>query len=248
MSAKSAAVSTSSSSVSSDDALPVGVELGPAGDAVQVDGRRARTAGPAGRPSPTACTWPVSVVIVSSHWSSGTRGVGPADSTGKSSVRYCPGGRSGAERRRPENPRDTTIRPTTLLATRPTLQIVVGLRSPVQSRPAGRLGREDAGARPRPDRRSEQELELELVRDRHAALVPQRDRRLDPARRIDTVPVEGAEVQAETLVEVDRTHIVVGGRQPEPAATPAAGVGDAASQQRATYPLPSTVVDSDTTS
>jgi hypothetical protein len=30
--------------------------------------------------------------ISSDHSSSGVRGVGPADSTGKSGVRYCPGG------------------------------------------------------------------------------------------------------------------------------------------------------------
>jgi hypothetical protein len=34
-------------------------------------------------------------------------GVGPADSTGKSRVRYCPGGSSVPLRRRPANPGDT---------------------------------------------------------------------------------------------------------------------------------------------
>src|SRR5262249_10141838 len=48
--------------------------------------------------------------IVNSHCSSGTRGVGPADRTGKSLVRYCPGGSLmlGATRR-PTKPRDSTI-------------------------------------------------------------------------------------------------------------------------------------------
>src|SRR5215469_1434804 len=45
--------------------------------------------------------------IVNSHWSSGTWGVGPADKTGKSVVRYCPGGNfTSAARRRPEKPRE----------------------------------------------------------------------------------------------------------------------------------------------
>src|SRR5678815_295253 len=44
-------------------------------------------------------------VIVNSHWSSDTRGVGPADKTGKSVVRYCPGGSfTSASLRRPEKP------------------------------------------------------------------------------------------------------------------------------------------------
>src|ERR687887_864603 len=46
-------------------------------------------------------------VIENSHSSSGTSGVGPAESTGKPSVRYCPGGSStpggasGCRRRKP---------------------------------------------------------------------------------------------------------------------------------------------------
>src|SRR5215471_15347265 len=45
--------------------------------------------------------------IVNSHWSSGTCGVGPADKTGKSVVRYCPGGSfTSAALRRPEKPRE----------------------------------------------------------------------------------------------------------------------------------------------
>src|ERR1700750_3465330 len=48
---------------------------------------------------------PFSVVMVNFHRSSGILGVGPADSTGNPSVRYCPGGRSGREERRcPPNP------------------------------------------------------------------------------------------------------------------------------------------------
>jgi hypothetical protein len=53
------------------------------------------------------CTWPW---IVNVHSSSGVCGVGPADSTGKSDVTYCPGGTrdgSATGRRRPKKPRDT---------------------------------------------------------------------------------------------------------------------------------------------
>src|SRR5262245_16918943 len=45
--------------------------------------------------------------ITNSHWSSGMCGVGPADKTGKSVVRYCPGGSfASAALRRPEKPRE----------------------------------------------------------------------------------------------------------------------------------------------
>src|ERR1700757_4666903 len=45
--------------------------------------------------------------ILNSHWSSGTCGVGPADKTGKSVVRYCPGGSfTSPALRRPEKPRE----------------------------------------------------------------------------------------------------------------------------------------------
>src|SRR5215469_11974297 len=45
--------------------------------------------------------------IVNSHLSSATCGVGPADKTGKSVVRYCPGGSfTSAGVRRPEKPRE----------------------------------------------------------------------------------------------------------------------------------------------
>src|SRR5205085_6648471 len=53
------------------------------------------------------CTWPW---IVKLHSSSGVCGVGPADSTGKSSVTYWPGGTregSATGRRRPKKPRET---------------------------------------------------------------------------------------------------------------------------------------------
>src|SRR5437867_3469114 len=54
------------------------------------------------------CRSPVSLVTVNSHLSRSTRGVGPADSTGKSSTRYCPGGRLAVEGPRlPLNPGDT---------------------------------------------------------------------------------------------------------------------------------------------
>src|SRR4051794_35762181 len=52
------------------------------------------------------CSSPDSARTVNAHRSSGTWGVGPADSTGKSSVRYCPGGsRPSSSLRRPWNPR-----------------------------------------------------------------------------------------------------------------------------------------------
>src|SRR5262249_25440282 len=45
--------------------------------------------------------------ITNSQRSSDTRGVGPADKTGKSVVRYCPGGSfASAALRRPEKPRE----------------------------------------------------------------------------------------------------------------------------------------------
>src|SRR5215469_12592321 len=45
--------------------------------------------------------------IVNSHFSSGVCGVGPADRTGKSVVRYCPGGSfTSATARLPKKPRE----------------------------------------------------------------------------------------------------------------------------------------------
>src|SRR6266576_3221626 len=45
--------------------------------------------------------------MTNSHLSRGMRGVGPADKTGKSVVRYCPGGNlPSAALRRPEKPRE----------------------------------------------------------------------------------------------------------------------------------------------
>src|ERR1700751_4351108 len=45
--------------------------------------------------------------ITNSHWSSDTCGVGPADKTGTSVVRYCPGGSfTSAALRRPVKPRE----------------------------------------------------------------------------------------------------------------------------------------------
>src|SRR5215469_13128488 len=47
--------------------------------------------------------------IVNSHFSSGVCGVGPAERTGKSVVRYCPGGSfTSATVRLPEKPREMT--------------------------------------------------------------------------------------------------------------------------------------------
>src|SRR5262249_32200768 len=46
--------------------------------------------------------------IVNSHWSSGTRGVGPADKTAKSVVTYCPSRSfTSLALRRPQRPRET---------------------------------------------------------------------------------------------------------------------------------------------
>src|SRR5262245_12005361 len=50
---------------------------------------------------------PDSVVTPSCQLSNDTSGVGPAESTGKSSVRYWPGGSSTSWRPRPANPRVT---------------------------------------------------------------------------------------------------------------------------------------------
>src|SRR5436305_1163968 len=59
--------------------------------------------------------WPTAPPIAKLHSSVDVRGVGPADSTGKSLTTYCPGGtRDGSTsgRRRPWNPREIgTIRP-----------------------------------------------------------------------------------------------------------------------------------------
>src|ERR1700741_2630807 len=61
--------------------------------------------------------WPSVLRTVRSHTDSGVRGVGPAESTGKSRVSYWPGGRRAAAPsgwRRPRNPREmgliTTLR------------------------------------------------------------------------------------------------------------------------------------------
>src|SRR4029079_17725596 len=53
---------------------------------------------------------PATLVSVRSHLSSGLRGVGPAERTGKSRVSYWPGGRREAlslDGRRPRKPRET---------------------------------------------------------------------------------------------------------------------------------------------
>src|SRR6516162_289419 len=48
--------------------------------------------------------------ITNSHWSSGMCGVGPADKTGKSVVRYCPGGSFTLSAvLRPEKPREMML-------------------------------------------------------------------------------------------------------------------------------------------
>src|SRR3982751_3408229 len=54
--------------------------------------------------------------IVKVHSASAVCGVGPADSTGKSCVEYCPGGNRplSSPRPRPENPRETIPIPTSL--------------------------------------------------------------------------------------------------------------------------------------
>src|SRR5438309_8256237 len=50
--------------------------------------------------------------MLNDHLSSGVWGVGPAERTGKSVTRYCPGGRrfsTSAGRRRPRNPREIRL-------------------------------------------------------------------------------------------------------------------------------------------
>ncbi|GAA3022787.1 hypothetical protein GCM10017559_54930 [Streptosporangium longisporum] len=60
--------------------------------------------------------------------------MGPADRTGKSSVRYCPGGRSGlAARRRPKNPGET-------MPMTPTSCVTGSPDRPVRPVPGGRGG------------------------------------------------------------------------------------------------------------
>jgi hypothetical protein len=52
---------------------------------------------------------PLSSRMPNLHSDVSIRGEGPAESTGKSSVRYCPGGRFGSlSRRRPPKPREIT--------------------------------------------------------------------------------------------------------------------------------------------
>ena len=90
------------------DALPVGVELGPLGHAVDVD--RDLLGGQRGEllPAPASAARPTSPSIENVQASRCTRGVGPAERTGKSRVRYCPGGsREGStSARRPMKPRE----------------------------------------------------------------------------------------------------------------------------------------------
>src|SRR6202007_272245 len=63
--------------------------------------------------------------ITNSHLSRGTCGVGPADKTGKSVVRYCPGGSfTSAVLRRPEKPREIVP-----MRTLPTRQVTYPCRA-----------------------------------------------------------------------------------------------------------------------
>src|ERR1700740_2381772 len=69
--------------------------------------------------------------ITNSHFSSGTCGVGPADKTGKSVVRYCPGGSlTSVGVRRPEKPREMIpmcVPPYSANYLHQTLSLIVGL-------------------------------------------------------------------------------------------------------------------------
>jgi hypothetical protein len=87
--------------------LPGGAELGPVGDAVEVDGDLLAGQGAEAGPVPA----PLLVGFAGDTSSQSSRsmlGVGPADRTGKSSTRYWPGG-SSTLGRRPLNPRDTVL-------------------------------------------------------------------------------------------------------------------------------------------
>ena len=88
------------------DAFPDRVELRPLRDAVDV--ARDLLARQGLNSSQVQRTGSRAASDLNVHSSSGVCGVGPAESTGKSSVRYCPGGtRSGGPSwRRPRNPRE----------------------------------------------------------------------------------------------------------------------------------------------
>src|SRR6266516_2863142 len=98
------------------------------------------------------CRSPVSVVTVSSHSPRSMRGVGPADRTGKSSTRYCPGGSAAlGTLRLPLNPGDTVA-------------IVVLLACPPGRMLAHRSTRNTCHTTPRvppPTRASQPDLDLE---------------------------------------------------------------------------------------
>src|SRR5580704_3605740 len=80
--------------------------------------------------------------ITNSHFSSGTCGVGPADNTGKSVVRYCPGGSlTSVGVCRPEKPREMIpmcIPPYAAAHLHQRLRLVLGLAAICRLR--GRLG------------------------------------------------------------------------------------------------------------
>src|SRR5580692_4505916 len=80
--------------------------------------------------------------ITNSHFSSGTCGVGPADKTGKSAARYCPGGSlTSVGVRRPEKPREMMpmcIPPYSATDLHQGLSLVLGFRSDLPvARPLG---------------------------------------------------------------------------------------------------------------
>ena len=88
-----------------------GVELRPLGHAVDVDGDRLARAAPELVPGPAARLVDLAADR-EAPLSSGVRGVGPAESTGKSWVTYWPGGtRAGSapSRARPRKPREMCI-------------------------------------------------------------------------------------------------------------------------------------------
>src|SRR3954471_8731087 len=94
------------------------------------------------------CRVPSSVATHSSHSSWSTCGVGPAESTGKSPVRCCPGGsRSSRSRGRPWKPRVTKSMPSDCTADGPPAHGIRHLGSvatrPRQVPPIRRLGRQD---------------------------------------------------------------------------------------------------------
>jgi hypothetical protein len=68
-------------------------------------------------------------------------------------------------------------------------------------------------------RLAEHQLELEFVLDRHSVSVDERDRRLHLPRPAHAISVEDDKVHAQTLVEAERSEVVVRRREPHTPST-----------------------------